>query len=69
MQTGIWRGKKRGKKGKHLGKIVGGCAVLQNGYDIFRQMRNFSMRMRRFNQSLDLEIFSGLKNFLSPNFS
>ena len=68
MQTGIWRDKKRGKKGKHLGKIVGGCAVLQNGYAIFRRMRNFSMQMRHFNQSLDLENFSGLKNFLSPKF-
>ena len=62
MQTRIWRDKKRGKKGKHLGKIVGGCAVLQNGYAIFRWMRNFSMRMRHFNRSLDLENFSGLNS-------
>ena len=62
MQTGIWRGKKRGKKGKHLGKIVGGCAVLQNGYAIFERMRNFLTWMHRFNRSLDLENFSGLWN-------
>ena len=54
------------QNGKNLGKLFGGCAVLQNGYATFRWIHHFLKRMRRFLTEVRLRKFLlGPKNILS----